>query len=232
VRCASCGHSWFARLADDSETVLTESIGGLTREQVERLRMAAQAGAVARQGPHAEFRAREMARRARQRRTAVMGVWGAAGGLLSVSLLGAVLLRDEIARLLPEAASVYRLVGLTANRFGLELENVDARRSFDGTTPVIMVSGEAVNPGVKDRPAPDIRIELLDEAGRTIEVVTDALAEPAVAAGSRASFAYRITAPPLETYGLELSFSEAARAAAAPAAPETLGAHDGEAHDF
>jgi hypothetical protein len=136
----------------------------------------------------------------------------------------AVVFRNDIAAASPPAATVFRLAGIEANRFGLDFADVDAKRSFDGTTPVILVSGEAVNRGRTARPAPDIRISLQDEGGRTLQVVTDALAEGDIPPGEAATFAYRITAPPLETYGLALSFADQAAAGTDPPAGEGGGA--------
>jgi predicted Zn finger-like uncharacterized protein len=142
VRCATCGHAWHAKLPEEEGEPVVAEETGLTREQVERLRQTAAENTKARAGPHAEFRAREHAKRKRHRGRAVTIAWGA-GFALFVSLVGAaVLFRNEVAEAFPRAATIYRLVGLEVNRFGLTFENVEARRTFDGTTPVLTVTDD------------------------------------------------------------------------------------------
>ena len=157
VRCATCGHAWHAKLAEEGDATVAPEDTGLTREQVERLRQTAQANSRARAGPHAEFRAREHAKRKRAKGRAVTIAWGASA-IVFVALLGAaVLFRNEVAEAFPRAASIYRLVGLEVNRFGLVLENVNAKRSFDGTTPVLTrdgFGGEHVGRAAGYPPAP------------------------------------------------------------------------------
>jgi predicted Zn finger-like uncharacterized protein len=236
VRCATCGHAWHAKLQEEGDVAVAPEDTGLTREQVERLRRTAQENSKARAGPHAEFRAREHAKRKKTRNRVVTIAW-ATSGVLFVALLGlAVLFRNEVAEAFPRAASIYRLVGLDVNRFGLTLENVEAKRSFDGTTPVLTVTGAAVNLSEESRTAPELRVTLKDEAGNEVQTWTDKLAVPTLGPGERSQFTSRFEAPPVETYRLTVTFAypegEGAgapgetqvQATEAPAAPESHGA--------
>lgn len=208
VRCASCGHSWFAKLQEEGAPVApVEENTGLTREQVERLRQTAAANSVARAGPHAEFRAREHARRKRERGRAAAIAWAVGFVLFAAAALGAVVLRNQVAEAFPKAASLYRMVGLDVNRFGLVLENVDAKRSFDGTTPVLTVTGSAVNQSEERRDAPQLRVLLRDEDGKKVQEWTDSLSVPSLGPGERVEFSSRFEAPPVETYRLTVTFA-------------------------
>jgi predicted Zn finger-like uncharacterized protein len=207
VRCATCGHAWHAKLPDEGETAVAAEDTGLTREQVERLRQTAQANSKARAGPHAEFRAREHAKRKRAKSHAVSIAWVSTGVLFLGAIGGAVLFRNEVAQAFPKVASIYRLVGLDVNRYGVTLENVVAKRSFDGTTPVLTVTGAAVNISDEARPTPALRVTLKDEGGAEVQTWTDKLAVPQLGPGERTEFTSRFEAPPVETYRLTVTFA-------------------------
>jgi len=227
VRCATCGHSWTARAPDDEGAPAPVEDTGLTREAVERLRQTAEANSRARAGPHAEFRAQQHARRRRERIRAVGIAW-AGVACVALSALGvAVLFRNDIASAFPRLASLYQLVGLEVNRFGIVLENVSAKRSFDGTTPVLTVTGAAVNTGQQARATPQLRVTLKDETGKDVQTWTDALSVAMLGPGERTEFTTRFEAPPVETYRLSVTFAETggegASVTAAPAGPAADG---------
>jgi predicted Zn finger-like uncharacterized protein len=206
VRCVSCGHSWFAKLQEEGAPAPPEDTG-LTREQVERLRQTAAANSAARAGPHAEFRAREHARRKRERSRAATIAWSVGFAVFAAALGAAIVFRNEVANLWPRTAVLYRMVGLDVNRFGLVLENVGAKRSFDGTTPVLTVTGSAVNQGDERRAAPELRVVLRDESGKEVKSWTDSLKVESLGPGERVDFSSRFEAPPVETYRLSVTFA-------------------------
>jgi predicted Zn finger-like uncharacterized protein len=207
VRCVSCGHSWFAKLQEEGAPPAPPEDTGLTREQVERLRQTAAANSAARAGPHAEFRAREHARRKRDRSRAAIIAWSAGFIVFAGAAVAAILFRNEVANLWPRTAVLYRMVGLDVNRFGLVLENVGAKRSFDGTTPVLTVTGSAVNQGDERRTAPELRVVLRDESGKEVQSWTDSLKVASLGPGERIEFSSRFVAPPVETYRLSVTFA-------------------------
>jgi predicted Zn finger-like uncharacterized protein len=207
VRCATCGHAWHAKLQEDDGQPAPAEDTGLTREQVERLRQTAQANSRARAGPHAEFRAREHAKRQRNRGRAVGIAWAVGAGVFAVGVGAAILFRNEVAEAFPRAASIYRLVGLEVNRFGLSLENVTAKRSFDGTTPVLTVSGLVINGGEERIATPQLRVTLKDEAGKEVQTWTDNFKVASLGPNERTEFSSRFEAPPVETYRLTVSFA-------------------------
>jgi predicted Zn finger-like uncharacterized protein len=207
VRCASCGHAWFAKPGEEAPAEAQPA--GLTREQVERLRQ--QAAAATRSGPHAEFRAREMARRRRNRAIAAAMGWAACVFVFAGAAGAAVAMRDDVVAAWPRAASVYSLVGVKVNRFGLDLVDVTAKRLFDETTPVLAVTGVAVNEGDTVRASPLVRISLRDEAGEEIGFWTDTLEVKEIAPGGRVRFSTRKVDPPLDTYSLAVTFEPAPR---------------------
>lgn len=208
VRCATCGHAWTAKVQDEDGAPAPAEETGLTREQVERLRQTAQANSKVRAGPHAEFRAQQQAKKKRERGRAVTIAWVSTAIVFAGALIAAVLFRNEVANAFPKVASLYQLVGLDVNRFGLVLENVDAKRSFDGTTPVLTVTGAAVNNSEEVRLMPQLRVTLKDESGKEVQTWTDDFAVAQLAPGERTEFTTRFEAPPVETYRLTVAFAE------------------------
>lgn len=207
VRCVSCGHSWFAKTQEEGAAPAPAEDTGLTREQVERLRQTAAANSATRAGPHAEYRAREHARRKRERRQASVIAWVVGFVAFVGAAIGAVVFRNEVANAFPKTATLYRLVGLEVNRFGLALESVNAKRSFDGTTPVLTVTGAAVNNSDESREAPKLRVVLRDEDGKQVKEWTDQLSVAQLGPGERVEFSSRFEAPPVETYRLTVTFA-------------------------
>jgi hypothetical protein len=180
---------------------------GLTREQVERLRRSATANAAGGGAPHAEFRARENARRKRARTMAAVLGWATGAFIFASVATGVVIFREQVAAAWPQTASAYRLVGLNVNRYGLELTGVTARRSFSGTTPVLTVTGAAVNTSDRTRPAPELRFSLRNEAGQEIQSWTDRLPVQLIAPGASVEFSSSLTSPPVDTFGLKVTFT-------------------------
>jgi predicted Zn finger-like uncharacterized protein len=205
VRCASCGHSWFAK-PEGGAAVAAPDASGLTREQVERLRQSAAANAAPGGAPHAEFRARETARRKRARLMAAVLGWTTGAFLFAAAVGAAFVFREQVATAWPQTASAYRMLGLEVNRYGLELTGVSARRSFSGTTPVLTVTGAAANTGDKTRPAPELRFSLRNEAGEEIQSWTDKLPAALILPGTSVEFSSSLTSPPVDAFGLKVTF--------------------------
>lgn len=206
MRCATCGHAWHAKLQEEEGEPAPVEETGLTREQVERLRQTAAENTKARAGPHAEFRAREHAKRKRHRGRAVTIAWAISGGIFVVAIGAAIIFRNEVAEAFPRVASIYRLVGLEVNRFGLTFENVEAKRTFDGTTPVLTVTGAVINGGEERLDTPQLRVTLKDESGKIVQTWTDNFATPSLGPSERTEFTSKFEAPPVETYRLTVSF--------------------------
>jgi predicted Zn finger-like uncharacterized protein len=216
VRCASCGHQWFAKPPEDGAAPAPED-AGLTREQVERLRQTAAANSASRTGPHSEFRAKEVARRKRNRTMAAWTGWGAGLVIVAGFVAGLVVFRDGVVQAWPQTASLYQTVGLKVNRFGLDIINVGAKRSFDGTTPVLTVTGQAVNHEREARSAPKLRVSLRDERGKEVGFWEDNLGVATIEPGQTVDFSTSKISPPQETYDLQVTFVLPAGEAAPPA---------------
>ena len=207
VRCRACGHSWFAKPAHVLEAeAAVQDESGLTRAQVERLRQKAQANSAGRTGPHAEIREKERQRRKRNRMIAATTAWVAGAALFSGAAAASVVFREKVVDIWPKTASLYALAGMEVNRFGLEFSRLEARRSFDGTTPILTIDGAAINISDTHRPSPLVLIRLMSETEETVHEEIVNLIDEVVAPGAASDFSARIISPPMDSYRLEVGF--------------------------
>ena len=185
VKCAACGHSWHARIKDGTPEE-TSSI-------IER-------------GAHETYKEKVRERRQRKSRFAASMAWFFTGTLFAVLLGGMVLLRNDVVRLWPESAIAYKALGLQVNRFGLDFDSIDSQRTFDGTTPVLTITGTIVNISGVSQPPADIRIRLRDEEGEQVGELISKMPEGRIEPGEEISFTARQDTPPVDAFELELSF--------------------------
>ena len=232
VRCAACGHSWFAEpqleLRTTAEAAPNEDRSKpepLTRERVERLRRASEQPGPA-PSAAAKFRAQQAERMRKERARAAVVAWGATGAALAASAAGMVVFRQDVADLWPRSASAFAALGLDVNVYGLEFYDLSVERAFDGPTPVLLVSGEVRNIGRDDKLAPPVRLSLRDAQSREVFELVHAVNDAPIPAGGAAPFQIRVENPPADAVDLEATFASFAEmnmaggpAHVSPAAP-------------
>jgi hypothetical protein len=241
VRCAACGHSWFA--GPDGQPAAAPPPPpppppppGPTRADIERARRADLR-------PHDQMRARIQASKEKAVKTAALRGYIGAGLLIAGAAGGALYYRQAIVEAWPKAGSAYAMVGLKVNAFGLDYFNVKASRAFQGETPVLKVKGEVRNTSKRARAAPDVRIAIRDKTGKELAAWKTPVDALIIGPGEAAPFASYLANPPAAGYDVAISFvmetgapkpgrdSHVAETGPAPApepaAAETL---DGAAH--
>ena len=207
VRCRACGHSWFAKPQHQLEVESSvQDDSGLTRAQVERLRQKAQSNAEGKTGPHAEIREKERKKRARNRMIAATFAWVLGGAILVGAGISSFVYREQVVQMWPKTASVFAMAGLEVNRFGLEFTDLAAQRSFDGTTPILTITGEVKNVSETHRPAPLVQIKLMTETGEPVHTESVSLFDEVVPPGASSGFSARIVSPPMDSYNLDVHF--------------------------
>ncbi|MEW5685359.1 MAG: MJ0042-type zinc finger domain-containing protein [Pseudomonadota bacterium] len=210
VKCTNCGHRWRAfqdRDLPESEAPDDDLVFETPAEPpppAEDLAVVAAPAAKPKPPP--------------KKNTPLAAVIAAGVGVgLAVILAGAILAREQVARLVPATAPVFAAIGLPVNTIGLVIEGVASKETFQGGRPVLAVTG-AVRSVVKEpTDAPPIRISLLDKDGKPLASL---LAEPLngrVPPGAKRYFAVSLNDPPAGAHDLEVAFDPAARHAA-PAA--------------
>lgn len=224
VRCAACGHTWFA----ESQLVLESGdqngpakSPGLTRDQVERMRRQQSAANGPAPSAAARFRQQQAERMRKERFRASLMAWGATGAAMAATATGAVILRQDVAELWPNSAGAFTALGLDVNVYGLEIMDLQVSREFDGATPVVVVSGEVRNIGRDDKTAPPLRLTLRDEHSNPVFEIVQAMTYSQVAAGTAIPFSIRLENPPTNAVDLEASFAAPGEGGvAAPAGPD------------
>ncbi|WP_430420617.1 DUF3426 domain-containing protein [Phenylobacterium sp.] len=148
----------------------------------------------------------------------------AAGVLVALALGGgaAVLLRQQVAGMIPGTAPLFSAIGLPVNTIGLVIEGVTSKPMLQAGRPVWSVTGAIRN--VRDEPiaSPPIRLSLLDaEDAELATLVADAL-NARVPPGAVRYFSITMPDPPAGAKKLQVRFELPAKGADA--------AHAGKAH--
>jgi len=185
VKCAACSHSWHVSGPGDEAVNAPAAVAG---------------------GAHEAYRERVRERRQRKSRFAASMAWFISGILFAGLLASALIFRNEVVRMWPEAAKAYKALGLDVNRFGLDFNTIEPTRTFDGTTPVLTVTGTVVNISSLEQPGSDVRISLRDENGLEVGVLRAPMSAESLVPGAEASFEARMENPPVAAFDLELSF--------------------------
>ena len=153
VRCASCGHSWHYRAAPRPAPPLMR-----LRERIEAGERADPAAA-----PRPAITAPSAARR---RPGSGLG-WVAVILLIGGAVVAAILDRNQVVAMWPQAAQFYELVGLKTGPLGagLDIANITSTRNADG----LIVEGDITNKVKVTRGVPHLRVALRD--GKQHELV-------------------------------------------------------------
>lgn len=169
VRCAGCGHSWFQA----AEKSAAEAISTLLQADDKTL-----AAAVAAQAQQA--RGKSPAARPDPSLPVVthnpLGVGATAFGALtfllcvSVTLLGAFVLKDPVVRRWPAASLLYRTIGVEvpAPGEGLRFSELKAERKAGDEGRALVVSGKITNMTEGDIDYPAIYATIRDEKGAVV----------------------------------------------------------------
>ncbi len=199
VKCAACGHAWFVR-ADGSQ-------GSQSQEET--------------RSGHQRYLQLVSKRRKKQSRLAATLVWSVMATLAVAAIIGAYVYRDGVVSIWPKSASLYRVLGLEVNRFGLDFENIERSRELVGTMPVLSVAADVRNITTTVRQAPAVRVGLLDEYGKEIAFMLAEVVPADIPAGEVGRFRAVLENPPVESYQLDLRFvpRDEAGPVSPPAAP-------------
>ena len=193
VKCAACAHSWF--VPGDGETAAEHESEAEAEKKAEI-------------GAHEAYRQQVRQRRRQKSRIAAITSWLVTAIIFFSLGALAIIFRNEVVQSWPESASIYRFAGIEVNRFGLDFSVIDASRTFDGTTPVLNVTGEIVNISKRARNTPKVRVGLRDEYQREVAFMLADVEPHRIASGETGHFTAILEDPPVEAFDLELSFIE------------------------
>ena len=181
VRCAGCGASWRADGAADVPTAAA------TTDELPR-----PADALPQ-----SFRAQAQARKRARRAVAAGAVWAGLAAAFAVLMLGAVIFRVQVVRMLPRAAGAYAALHLPVNPLGLTPEGVQATPGLQDGHTMLYVTGLERNVEAAARAPADLRVSLYDKGGaRVASLVAPVTGEP-LSPGEGRGFRTAFVDPPL-----------------------------------
>lgn len=232
MRCASCGHAW-------KEPAPSEAMAAVTAAAPQPMSFAADPPSIDEPPPpkpsgrlRADVSARLREEAAEKRKTreaaAVGAVWAVLGVGFCIVMLGAVVFRTDVVRLVPATAGAYAFARMPVNPTGLAIEAVQGGPGLKDGRAALNVSGVERNVETHPREAQPLRISLIDKAGKKL---ASQIANPppgAIQPGETRPFTLSFFDPPLQAASFQVEFAfdlikpapkAVVRKPAAPAAP-------------
>lgn len=187
VKCAACGGSWFVEPKHLGDTV-------------KRTPAAA----------HEIYREKVREQRRRKSRTAALLSWLVTAAVFFSLGIAAIMYRNEVAKVWPEAGTAYSQLGFKVNRFGLDFEDIERSRTFNDTIPVVTVAGKALNISRSTVDTPAVQVDLKDERGVIVATTYGRIRPDALAPGEAGMFRIVVEQAPMESFEIELKFVDLA----------------------
>jgi predicted Zn finger-like uncharacterized protein len=114
--------------------------------------------------------------------------------------------RKDVVRLLPQTATVFKVMGLGVNLRNLAFDNVRVRTETVDNKPVLVIEGAIVGTTPKPVEIPRLRFILRDTHGTEIYAWSAILEQSVLQPGDRATFRSRLAAPPPEAHDIAVRF--------------------------
>jgi predicted Zn finger-like uncharacterized protein len=206
VRCAACGTRWTAMPDEPLELSIASAPEPVGRPQSDTPELTFDPKPLPADELPRAFRDRVQTQKKVRQAAATGAIWAGMLGILVLLVGGAVVLRQDVARLLPRTASAYAMVGLPVNLVGLAIESQHAQPALKDGHAAVVVSGALRN--VLGRPvaAPPLRISLLNTAGKPVAVK---IADPGgalIPPGETRRFVINVLDPPVSATDVEIAF--------------------------
>jgi predicted Zn finger-like uncharacterized protein len=203
VRCAKCGHAWH-----QDPPVIEDDIGIVDADPEPE--PAAPQPAAAPQAPQGEAAPVPDAPAHRAGRFERLGMIAGWAGLVIAILVigvGAVSYRQQVARMWPQSASLYKVLGLPVNARGLAFTDVNYKRETEDRQSVLAISGKLVNISGHERAVPRIRVVLTGDRGHELYHWDFTPEVSVLKAGQSAPFVTRLSSPPDGARHMTLEFA-------------------------
>jgi predicted Zn finger-like uncharacterized protein len=121
-------------------------------------------------------------------------------------VLGLVIWRVDVVRLLPQTAAFYKMVGFDVNLRGLMFKDVKITTETVEGKPVLVIEGVIVGEAKKPVELPRLRFSVRDAQGAEIYAWNAVLEQPVLKPGERAWFKSRLASPPPEGRNIDVRF--------------------------
>ena len=121
-------------------------------------------------------------------------------------ILGLMIWRTDVVRLLPQTATFYRMAGLEVNLRGLTFKDIKISNETVDGKPVLVIEGMIVGESKKPVELPRLRFSVRDAQGTEIYAWNAVLEQPLLKPGERAYFKSRLASPPPEGRNIDIRF--------------------------
>jgi predicted Zn finger-like uncharacterized protein len=121
-------------------------------------------------------------------------------------VLALIIWRVDVVRLLPQTATLYKVVGLEVNLRGLMFKDVKVTSETVEGKPVLVIEGVITGEGRKAVELPRLRFSVRDAQGAEIYAWNTVLEQPVLKPGERAWFKSRLASPPPEGRQIDVRF--------------------------
>ena len=121
-------------------------------------------------------------------------------------VLALVIWRVEVARLMPQTATFYKMVGLEVNLRGLAFKDVKVSSETVDGKPVLVIEGAIMGEARKPVELPRLRFSVRDAQGAEIYAWNAVLEQSVLKPGEKAWFKSRLASPPPEGRNIDVRF--------------------------
>jgi hypothetical protein len=121
-------------------------------------------------------------------------------------ILGLLVWRADVVRLLPQTATFYKMVGLDVNLRGLAFKDIKVTNETVDGKPVLVIEGTIIGESRKPVELPRLRFSVRDAQGAEIYAWNAVLEQPVLNPGERAFFKSRLASPPPEGRNIDVRF--------------------------
>jgi predicted Zn finger-like uncharacterized protein len=222
VRCAACGHRWTAR-NEDATDLFEDPENPSLASRVDA--DAASASAQEQPPPEAAeeppvsalpgeelpkvFRARADAERRLREATVTGIIWAGMAAVMAALVIGALIFRIDIVRILPGTAGAYAAVGLPVNTVGLVIDrgSIKAQPLMKDGHAAVTVTGAIRNITEHAVAAPALRVELLNGQGKRVSGQLAAAHDAKIPPGEVRHFSITFMDPPSTAKDLQIGFA-------------------------
>jgi len=127
---------------------------------------------------------------------------------LQLAAVAAILLgRAEVVRVVPETASLFRMIGLPVNLRGLVFAGLESRTQLQDGVSVLIVGGRIESDSHSAVTVPPLRIALRDRAGADLYVWTVPPDATTLGPGESLPFQSRVASPPADGHDVLVRFA-------------------------
>lgn len=237
VRCAACGHRWTARneepvdLFADAESPSLASQGepdpapSTDDDQAETTAVEdAPVSAPVSEAPPTVPPARAEARRRRREAVVTGVVWAGMAAVMAALIIGALIFRIDVVRVLPGTAGAYAAVGLPVNTVGLVIDrgSIKAQPVMKDGRAAVTVTGAIRNITEHAVAAPPLSVELLNAQGKRVSGQLAGAHDAKIPPGEVRHFSITFLDPPRTAKDLQIGFATEHGGVKAPIHPDAV----------